>query len=188
MTRLTLILSTVLVVTTAAPCTAQKVYVDYDAYADMDSYTTFAWVDTDMTSLKMDYPEVDSMIKNNIEYYLIKGGMTEDLDDPDVYVTYHATTKNQTQLMTSTFGYAYGAGWTWGPYWGPRVVSGTMATEFTKGTLIIDIWDARKKEALFRGTVVNIHGDNPFKAVKQIDKGIDKIVKTYRKMRAKEGK
>ena len=120
MKRTTLALSIVLVLA-AAPCAAQKVYVDYDSYADMDSYQTFKWVDTNTTSLKLDYPEVDSMIKNNIEYYLVKGGMVEDLEDPDVYVTYHASTENQTQLMTSTFGYAYGAGWTWGPYWGPRV-------------------------------------------------------------------
>ena len=172
----------------AGPSEAQKVYVDYDQYADMDSYQSFAWVDTDTTSLKMDFPEVDSLIKNNIEYYLVKGGMHEDLDDPDVYVTYHATTETQTQLMTSAFGYAYGAGWTWGPYWGPRVVSGTMANDFEKGTMIIDIWDAKKKEALFRGTVVKIHADNPMKAIKQIDNGIDKIVKTYRKMRAKDSK
>ena len=183
----TLALAAILTVI-AAPSEAQKVYVDYDTYADFDSYETFAWVDTNTTSLKMDYPEVDSMIKNNIEYYMVKGGMAEDTKDPDVYVTYHASTENQSQFMTSTFGYAYGAGWNWGPYWGPRVVSGSMTTDFKKGTMIIDIWDARKKEALFRGTVVKIHADDPMKAIKQIDKGIDKIVKKFREMRAKEGR
>lgn len=176
----------VVLVLIALPSAAQKVYVDYDSSADFASYKTFAWVDTDMTSLKMDYPELDSMIKNNIEYYLIKRGMVEDAENPDVQVTYHSSAKSQTQLMTSTFGYDYGAGWTWGPYWGPRVVSGSMTTTFDKGTLIVDIWDARKKEALFRGTVTKIDIDDPMKAVKQIDKGIDKIVESYRKMRAKE--
>jgi len=170
----------------ATPCAAQKVYVDYDTYADFDSYKTFAWVDTNTTSLKLDFPEVDSMIKNNIEYYMVKGGMAENLDDPDVYVTYHGSSSTQTQFMTTTFGYSYGTGWNWGPYWGPRMVSGTMGTEFKKGTMIIDIWDARKKEALFRGTVINIHGNDPLKAIKDIDKGIDKVVKAFRKMRAKE--
>lgn len=170
----------------AVPCAAQKVYVDYDAYADFDSYKSFAWVDTDLTSLKEDYPELDSMIKNNIEYYLVKRGMVENTEDPDVYVTYHGSAKSQTQFMTSTFGYAYGAGWTWGPYWGPQMVSGTMDTTFKKGTLIVDMWDARKKEALFRGTATKIDLDNKMKAVKQIDKGIDKIVEKYRELRAKD--
>lgn len=180
-------LGLVLITLCAVPCTAQKVYVDYDKYADLDSYTSFAWVDSDTTSLKLDYPEVDSLIRNNIEYYLVKGGLIEDTEDPDLFVTYHGTSHTQTQLMTSTFGYAFGSGWTWGPYWGPRVVSGSMATDFKKGTMIIDVWDAHKKQAVFRGTVVKIYGDNPMKAIKQIDKGIDKIVKEFRKMRAKEG-
>ena len=186
--KITTLSIAIILVLAAMPCAAQKVYVDYDTYADFSKYKSFAWVDTNTTSLKMDYPEVDGMIKNNIEYYMVKGGMIEDTKDPDVYVTYHASTENQTQFMTSTFGYAYGAGWNWGPYWGPRVVSGSMNMEFKKGTMIIDIWDARKKEALFRGTVVKIHADDPMKAIKQIDKGIDKVVKTYREMRAKEGR
>jgi hypothetical protein len=172
----------------ASPVAAQKVYVDYDTYADFDSYKSFAWVDTNTTSLKMDYPEVDSMIKNNIEYYMVKGGMVEDLNDPDLYVTYHASSNNQTQLMTSTFGYGYGAGWAWGPYWGPRMTSGTMATEFKKGTMIIDIWYAQKKEALFRGTITNVYVNDPLKVIKKIDDGIDKVVKKFREMRAKEKK
>jgi hypothetical protein len=186
--KITVTALVVLLALSALPAAAQKVYVDYDSYADLSSYKTFAWVDTNTTSLKMDFPEVDSMIKNNIEYYLVKGGMIEDLENPDVYVTYHGTTSTQTQFMTSTYGYAYGAGWTWGGYWGPRVVSGSMKTEFTKGTMMIDIWDAKKKEALFRGTVVKIHADDPMKAIKDIDNGIDKIVKKYREMRAKEGR
>ncbi len=180
--------ATLLLLLAASPVAAQKVYVDYDTYADFGSYKSFAWVDTDTTSLKMNYPEVDSMIKNNIEYYLVKAGMVEDLENPDVKVTYHASTTNQTQFMTSTFGYSYGAGWAWGPYWGPMMTSGTMVTEFKKGTMIIDIWDARKKEALFRGTITKIYIDNPLKAIKKIDDGIDKVVDTYRKMRAKNTK
>ncbi len=181
--------ATVLLLLVAMPCTAQKVYVDYDTYADLSSFKSFAWVNTDTTSLKMDYPEVDSMIKNNIEYYLVKGGMIEDLEDPDVYVTYHASTQSQTQFMTSTFGYGYGAGWAWGPYWGPMMTSGTIDTTFKKGTMIIDIWDARKKEALFRGTITKINLDGKsMKAIKQIDNGIDKVVDKYREMRAKNAK
>ncbi len=178
----------ILSVLVASPCAAQKVYVDYDTYADFGKYKSFAWVDTNTTSLKMDYPEVDGMIKNNIEYYMVKGGMIEDLENPDVYVTYHASTTNQTQFMTSTFGYGYGAGWTWGPYWAPMMTSGTMNTEFKRGTMIIDIWDAHKKEALFRGTIAKVYVDNPLKAIKKIDNGIDKVVVKFRKMRAEESK
>ncbi len=77
----TLFAIAILLVPVASPAAAQNVFVDYD------TYKTFAWVDTNTTSLKIDFPEVDSMIKNNIECYMVKGGMSEDLENPDVYVT-----------------------------------------------------------------------------------------------------
>ncbi len=177
-----------LLLVAAAPVAAQKIYVDYDTYADWSSFKSFAWVDTNTTSLKMDYPEVDSMIKNNIEYYMVKAGLIEDTENPDIYVTYHASTFEQTQLMTSTFGYGYGAGWAWGPYWGPMMTSGSITTDFKRGTMIIDMWDAKKKEALFRGTIAKAYVDNPLKAIKKIDDGIDKIVVKFREMRANNAK
>ena len=55
-----------------------------------------------------------------------------------------------------------------------------------RGSLIINIWDARKKEAIWRGTGQAVVKENPRSAAKQIDKAIAKIVKTWQKMRAKE--
>jgi hypothetical protein len=186
--KIILVASLALLVLVNAPAMAQKVYVDYDTYVDLKSFKSFAWVDTNTTSLKLDYPEVDSLIKNNIEYYLVKGGLVEDTADPDLNVTYHTSTSTQTQFLTSTFGYSYGAGWSWGPYWGPMMASGTITTDFKKGVLVIDIWDARKKEAVFRGTATDTINDNPMKTVKIIDKAIDKIVDAFKKMRAKNEK
>jgi len=177
---------TALLVLAAAPATAQKVFVDYDSAADFDGFKTFAWVDTDITSLKADYPEVDEMIQNNIKYYLIKAGLEENAEDPDLKVTYHTSTSTQTQFMTSTLGYSYGPGWTWGPYWGPLVASGVMTTDFKKGMLVIDVWNPRTRQAVFRGTATSSIGDNPLKTIKKIDKSIDKIVDAFHDMKAKE--
>lgn len=176
----------VVLVLASAPVMAQKVYVDYDTTADFSSFKTFAWVDTDTTSLKEDYPEVDGLIKNNIMYYLVKAGLKEDPENPDLKVTYHTSSRTQTQTMYAAFGYDYGAGWTWGGYWGPAVASGTMSTDFKKGMLVIDIWNPRTREAVFRGTAVESIGDDPLKTVKKIDKSIDKIVQAYKKMHAHE--
>jgi hypothetical protein len=184
----TTIVAVVLLVLAAAPVMAQKVYVDYDTTADFGSFKTFAWVDTDTTSLKADYPEVDGMIKNNITYYLVKAGLKEDAENPDVKVTYHTSSSTKTQTMFATFGYDYGTGWTWGPYWGPMVASGTMSTDFKKGMLVIDVWNPRTREAVFRGTAVKSIGDNPLKTIKKIDRSIDKIVEAFRTMRAKEAR
>jgi hypothetical protein len=186
MRRRAIAATVVLLALASAPAMAQKVYVDYDTTADFSSFKTFAWVDTDTTSLKADYPEVDGLIKNNITYYLVKAGLKEDPENPDLKVTYHTSSNTQTQTMSATFGYGYGTGWSWGPYWAPAIASGTISTDFKKGMLVIDIWNPRTREAVFRGTAVESIGDDPLKTVKKIDKSIDKIVQAYKKMHAHE--
>jgi hypothetical protein len=172
----------------ALPAAAQKkVYVDYDRNADFDSYKTFAWGPTLETSLKDESAFVHFLIKNAIEYRLSVGGMTENTEDPDVYVTYHGGSQEQVQVMVTSFGYSYGPGWYWDPFWGGSIVTtGVQATTFEKGSLVIDLWDARTEQAIWRGTATATVPEDPEKMAKTVDKAIDKMVKKFRKMRAKE--
>lgn len=169
----------------AAPAAAQKVFVDYDRSADLESYKTFAWGPTPDTSIKGESPLMHSRIKNAIEYHLTEGGLVEDMENPDLYVTYHTSTKEEVQLHTT--GYGYGGGWGWSPYWGGGMSSSTTTSHtYERGSLIIDIWDAKKKEAVWRGTAQAVVKQNPERAAKQIEKAINKIVKRWQKMRAKD--
>ena len=45
-----------------------------------------------------------SRIKNAIEYYLTEGGLTENLEEPDLYVTYHTNSMEEVQLSTTGLG------------------------------------------------------------------------------------
>jgi hypothetical protein len=164
----------------AAPAAAQKVRVDWDRGADFESFKTFAWAETAPTSLEANYPLVHSLIKNAVEYELSSGGLVEDTEDPDLYVTYHTSEKEQLQFLTTSFGYSYG------PFWGGSYASSSLVNTWEKGTLVIDIWDARKKEAVFRGSASKVFSEDPKKALKQVDKSITKISEKFRKMRAKE--
>ena len=101
-----------------APAAAQKVHVDYDRSVDFGTYKTFAWGRTPDTSLEAESPLMHSRLKNAIEYRLTEGGMTEDTENPDVYVTYHTSSKEEIQLHTTGMGYGYGGGWGYDPYWG----------------------------------------------------------------------
>jgi hypothetical protein len=132
-----------------------------------------------------------SRIKNAIEYHMTEGGLVEDTGNPDLYVTYHTSSKEEVQLHTSSMGYGYGAGWGWDPFWGPGFGGGSTTTtshSYERGSLIIDVWDAKKKEVVWRGTAQAVVKQNPQAAAKQIDKAIAKIVKTWDKMYAKEMK
>jgi hypothetical protein len=180
----------IVIILVAIPATAQKVYVDYSPLADFDSYKTFAWGPTPQASLQDNNPLNHSRIKHGIEYYLIKGGMSENLEDPDLYVTYYGEAEENVSINTSLAGYGgygYGAGWTWDPYWGSSVgMTTTTPIVHEAGTLVIDLWDAKTKKIVWRGTMTATIPANPQKGAKKIENGLEKIVKKWQKMRAKE--
>lgn len=174
----------------AAPVMAQKIHVDYDRSVDPSKYETFAWGPTPGPSLEEASPLMHSRIKNAIEYHLTEGGLVENPKNPDIYVTYYTSVEDEVQLHTTQMGYGYGPGWGWSPYWGGVGMgsSTTTMTKYSRGTLIIDIWDAKTKKAVWRGTAEAVVKENPQKAAKQIDKIINKIVKKWQKMYAKDQK
>ena len=168
-----------------------SIHVDYDRQAKFDSYKTFAWMEPPTYNLKDTHPLVHKRIVQYIEAKMRQGGLEEVTSNPDLLVTYYVSTKEETQINTVSMGYGYGPGWGWDPYWSGYwgaypMGSTTYVSTYTKGTLIIDIVDAKTKTLIFRGTVTHTVPDNPSKAEKKIFKGIDKIVKTYRKMRKKQ--
>jgi len=185
---------TVVLVLAAVPASAQKVYVDYDRTADIDSYSTFAWGETPEASMQDNNPFIHSRIKNAVEYHLTKGGLTEDTADPDLYVTYHGEATEEVSFMTTsvTYGYGYGPGWGWDPYWSGywggmgMGTTTTRAYTYTKGTLLVDIWDAKEKQLIWRGSATDTVPENPQKGAKKIENGIEKIVKKWQKMYAKD--
>lgn len=181
----------ILAILVASSAAAQKVYVDYDPTADIDSYRTFAWGETPEASLSDTNPFIHSRIKNTIEYHLTKGGMIEDTESPDLYVTYYGGVTEEVSFMTTSvsYGYGYGPSWYWDPYWGG--MSGMTTTTpivHEAGTLVIDIWDAKTENLVWRGTLSGTIPDDPRKMSKKVEDGIEKIVTKWQKMRAEDQK
>jgi hypothetical protein len=176
----------------AGPALAAKVYVDYDPGYDLSAVRSFAWAETSETSVADADPLLHSRIVNGIEYYLTLGGAHEDDDAPDVYVTYHTSTKKELSVDTSTHGYAYPARWgRYGrpyPYGGHGTAISTVST-YKLGTLVVDIWDAESDKLVWRGTAAEITvTDNPTKMGKRIDKALKKMVGKWRKIKAQRAK
>ena len=173
----------------AAPAAAQKGYVDYDRTVDMKSYKTYAWASTPTVSVYDNNPLIHSRIKNAIEYYMGKGGMVENTDDPELWVTYYGESDEGFSVNTfNTGGYNYSSGWAWDPFWGSSAVGMTATTPIVHeaGTLMIDIWDAKTMKIVWRGTMSATIPENPQKSAKKLDKGIKKMIEKWRKMYAKD--
>jgi opacity protein-like surface antigen len=170
---------------------AQKPAIQWNKDYDFNAVETFAWQDTPDTSLETQNPFMHSLIKNTLEAELAESGLTEVDANPDVYVNYHASSTTEVQLRSDSYGYGFGGygmgGW---GYYGMgsvgTVSTTTRAVEYQRGTLVVDIWDAAKKELVWRGEVTDTLPDNPQKAEKLVVKAIGKMTDQGRKLWAQE--
>ena len=176
----------------AAPALASKPRIQWDPDYDFSAVSTFQWQTPPEASLERSDPFLHSRIVNAIEYELTGYGLTEVEENPDVYVTYHLSTQRDVTLQSGAIGYSfggYGLGhWRYFGYgrMGP-IITSTRVIEVERGTLVVDVWDARLDQLVWRGSVSNITiSDNPMKTQRNAEKAIEAMAKQYRKLRARE--
>jgi hypothetical protein len=174
--------STIVILLAAVPTVAQEVHIDYDRWARFSTFETFDYVSTQETSLEGVSPLADERIRDAIIAQMSAGRLKHDTSDPDLYVTYHTSSKDAIRVDTHSWGYGYPSNWHWDPYWG---YSGTTTTvrSYTQGTFILDIWHAREKTLVWRGSAIATVSDNPEKNIKKIEKAIKKLAKKWQKMK-----
>jgi len=163
---------------------SMKAYVSYDKNADFAAIETFDYFPTIETSVEDSAPPVHEMMKLLIIKRFQEGGLKRVKDNPDIYVTYHTDESEAMRMNTTLHLYHMSAGWWWSPYWG----SGMDVASYTRGTLIVDAWNPRTEELIWRGAVVGVVPENPSpaKAQKTIEKALNLMAKEFRKMRKKE--
>lgn len=165
----------------AVPAAAQQVHIDYDPGYDRSQVETFAWMKTADTSVAGQNGLMHSRIVNAIEHYLSQAGVREVEADPDVWVTYHTDTEKEWSVDTDTMGYGYPGSWRWGGYWGPMDTTTTVRS-YDRGTLIVDVWDAKTKKMVWRGSVSAVIPEKPAKLEKRIYKSLEKMVNKWHKI------
>ena len=182
----------------ATPSFAQKVHIDYAHDFDFEAAETFQYVNTEESnsSNPMMADRIEAMIKKEMK----EGGAVEVTENPDIFITYHITTEQQTSYTTTSFGYGgYGGGWGgygrygYGGYGGMGGMGGmssstTQARNYTVGTLIIDAYDSIDKKMIWRATGEVTVKDKPEKQIKQVEKILTKIGKKWDKILHGQGK
>lgn len=160
---------------------AQQINHDFDRSADFGKYRTFAY----QVCMRIENPLVDKRIVAALENALTLEGFTKAEGDADVNVTYHSSTTEDVVIDTTSWGYGYGRGWAWSHggygygYGSGPVSTTTTVRKYTRGTLVIDIWDARTKELVWRGTATDSVSDDPVKNEKKVQKALQKLFKLY---------
>jgi hypothetical protein len=155
---------------------AQDVKVDFDKAADFGKYKTFAI----KLGTSWNNPLGEKRVLAEIQQGLTEKGWTATTVDAkaDAIVVLHGATEKQKSLNTFYSGGYGGYGWRGG--WGG--MGGTATTtvdEYTVGTLVVDIFDAKTKQLVYRGTATDELSNKPEKNAKKLAKASDKLFKDF---------
>jgi hypothetical protein len=176
----------------ALPAYAAKPQIQWDEAYDFSTIKTFQWDAHPDSSLEKRNPFMHSRVVTAIEYELTASGLTEVQSNPDVFVTYHTSTENKVRLESDSYGYGFGGYGTvgWGHYgygvgYASPVSTTTRVVEYDEGTLVVDIWAAKTKQLIWRGTATRVFSEDVKKAESQVVKIIKSMASQSKKLRAK---
>jgi hypothetical protein len=152
-----------LVATTAA---AQKITTEANPGTSFASYKTFTW----LKQPNVDDPLMKQRIVDDINTQLQAKGLRPAQEGADLAIAAHLATKTEKTL--NTFYDGFGGGWRWGGGFGD---STTTVDTYQEGTLVVDLFDAKTKQAVWRGTATQKVSSNPQTQTKNLDKAAQKI-------------
>lgn len=122
-------------------CSSVRVTTDYDTQVDFAKYRTFAFYKTGID--KAPISDLDKKrIMRAVESELLAKGMRKS-SSPDVLVSLFTKSRERINVNDNRFG---GFWYPW--YYGPNQMS---VSQYTEGTLFIDLLDAKKKELVWQG-------------------------------------
>jgi len=148
---------------------AQQVKTDYDRSADFSNYKTYSW-----EKVQTQDPLWADRIKEAVNSALAAKGLTPVASGGDIAVVAIEMTKNQQTL--NTFYDGFGGGWRWGGGFGNAT---TTVDNYKVGTLVVDLFDAKSKQVIWRGSSSDTLSDKSDKNIKNLDKGVQKMFDHY---------
>jgi hypothetical protein len=157
----------------AGKASAQQVKTDYDRSANFAQYKTYSWEHVKTQ------PALDvDRIKSAVNTALAAKGWNQVDSGGDVSVVAVEITRDQQTL--NTFYNGFGGGWGWRRFGGGGFGEATTTTDTYKvGTVVVDLFDTKSKELLWRGCSTDTLSNNSNKNIKNLDKGVEKMFKNF---------
>jgi len=157
----------------AGKLSAAQVKTDYDRSANFGQYKTYSWVQV-KTKNALDVDRIKSAVNSALN----AKGWTQVDSGGDVSIVAMEITKNQQTL--NTFYDGFGGGWGFRRFGGGGVGESTTTTETYKvGTLVVDLFDTKTKELIWRGNASDTLSNNSNKNIKNLDKEVEKMFKQF---------
>jgi hypothetical protein len=149
---------------------AQKVTTDFDHAANFAQYKTFMWI----REPRMRDPLMRRRVIDAINGQLTAKGLQLVTEGADVGIIANGATTEEHTLDTFYSGFG---GWGWRG-WGGGVAT-TIPESYTVGTLIVDLFDTRTKQVVWRGTATETLPDKPEKTAEKLNKAIEKMFNKF---------
>jgi hypothetical protein len=147
---------------------AQQVKIDYDRTVNFDQYKTYSWQKVETKN-----PLWVDRIKSAVDAALTAKGWTQVPSDGNISLVAIEATKNQQTL--NTFYNGFGGGWRWGGFGNAT----TTVDNYKVGTLVLDMFDTQTKKLVWRGSASDTLSDKTDKNIKNLDKGVQKMLKQF---------
>ena len=163
--------STVLFLVALGTALAQQVKTDFDHQANFSQYKTYSWQE-----IKPANSLWDARIQRAVDAQLAAKGWTKVESGGDVAVVAIAT--SHTEKTLQTFYDGMGGGWRWRGFGGMGEAT-TTEQDYKEGTLVVDLYDAKTKQLIWRGSSEDTVSNNAQKNEKNLDKGVAKMFKKF---------
>lgn len=164
-----IVLVTGLLCCLSAVVSAQTVYVNSSPNATFSAYHTYAWgQQQNPNQVASSFLGQEAQNQTNTQLQSKGLKMVKEEENPDLIVVISGGMKTQT---------SYNA-------WGMRGIGGGMGgitpEQNVVGTLIVDIYDVKAKELVWRGMAQNaLNEKNSQKNMQMVDKAVAKMFKKY---------
>jgi hypothetical protein len=177
----------VLAVTGCAPAIHVRTAADPDA--NLASLRTFRVLPTPTPRGAAPTSKMDPMLQNSIMNRELRAdlaqafdarGYSADTTSPDFAVAYYASARDKLNVTYWDYGYPFWRPWRWA--WGPAPVA--QVSEYTQGTVIVDVIDPSSGRLLWRGRGVSKVSDNPKTYERELAKAVTAIVDKFPKSRS----
>jgi Domain of unknown function (DUF4136) len=152
----------------SAVALGQQVSVNYNHSQDFSQFKTYAWGSNNANQIQNSI--LSQQAKSDVDQALQGKGlqMVQESENPNLIVTENGGLKQQTSYTAMGMGRGFGGG------------MGTISPEQSEvGTLIIDLYDAKAKNLVWRGIAQDTLSTNGGKNAKTVQKAIQKMFKQY---------
>jgi hypothetical protein len=155
----------------SAPSFAAQITTDYDHSANFSQYKTYSWI-----KVKAGDSLWADRIQEDVDAQLAAKGWTR--VDANGTASVSAFESTQDQQTLNTFYDGFGGGWRWRGFGG--MGDATTTTEVTKvGTVVVDIFDSKSQQLLWRGKESADLSGHPDRNAKSLAKNLADLFKKF---------